>query len=228
MDGSESQHIAPPKALPHASAGRPIRRRVLIALAAWIVVAGGALGIAALLTDDPATTPELVARPPEGLPTLRLFLDRELPADIQKLPTGLAQVQALETLASRDSDPARWVELGSIGHAAGDLNLALAAYREALTINPNRLDATIGVAMVDGATGSDGLARAAETLATLEPANPRSQLLFFNHGMVAIYRQDKPEIIRTLERAVALGPDTDLGKLASRLTAAAPGSTGNP
>lgn len=226
VDGSESHRIAPQ--MPVAATAQPVRRRVAIALAAWVVVAGGALGIAKLMTDDPAPVPELVAQPPNGLPVLRLFLDRSLPADVQALPTGNAQAQLLQEQATRDNDPARWVELGSIAHAAGNLELALGAYQQALTIQPGRLDATVGIAMVDGATGPEGLDRAAQSLTGLETANPKSQLLYFNAGMVAIYRADAPEILRNLRRAAALDPDTELAKLATQLTRATPKSTGNP
>ena len=222
MDGSESQRIAPPAPLvAPARAGRSFgRKQLAIAAAIWAVLVVAALGVAAALDDEPVRgTSESVA--PAGLPPLRLYLDRSLPTEITDLPTLAAQFDRLQQLAAASDDPSRWVELGTAALRAGDLTTARLVFERALTLDRDRVDAQVGLAMVDGATGPEGLTRAAKTLAGLEARNPNSQLVIFNLGMVAAYRSDRATIDRAFTRASALGPNTPLGALARRLAAAA-------
>ena len=226
MDGSESQRIAAPAApAARPARGRPSfgRKQLAIAAAVWAVLVVAALGIAAALNDDPVrATSESVA--PAGLPPLRLYLDRPLPKEVTDLPTLAAQADRLQQLATGTDDPARWVELGTVALRGGDLNTARLVFERALTLDRERLDAQVGLAMVDGATGPEGLGRAAKTLAALESRNPNSQLVVFNVGMIAAYRADRATIDRAFGRASALAPNTPLAALARRLAAAAAGS----
>jgi len=219
VDGSESHRIAAPGVV-RTPRRRLSRRNVAVVALVWVAVAGGALGIARTLDHEPAKPVTLVAAPPAGLPVLRLFLDRGLPKEISALTTGAAQAARLQQLASVSGDPALWVDLGAFAQRVGDLTFAQAAFRQALSIDPARLDARVGLLMVDGATGASGLKRAARGLAALEAANPASQLVAFNAGMVAIYREDRAEVRRAFGRAAALGASTSLGKLALRLASA--------
>ena len=220
MDGSESDRIAAPA--PQARA-RPSRRGLAIAGAAWVAVTGGALGVASLLNSEPRDAPPpLQSVAPQGLPLLFVYLDRALPAEVANLPTLADQVTRLEELATTENDPARWVELGTIAQRAGNLDAAEAAFQQALTIDRDRLDATVGLAMNLGATGPEGLAEAEQVLAELERRTPGSQLVVFNRGIVAVYRRDRPQIERSFARAIALGPNTPLGSLARRFRSATP------
>ena len=230
MDGSESSHVVSPAVAVGAPARtrRPFQRKHLVmALVVWAGLVVAALGIAKALDDEPVrATAESVA--PAGLPPLRLYLDRSLPKEITNLPTLAAQADRLQELAVGGNDPARWVELGTVALRGGDLNTARLVFERALTLDRDRLDAKVGLAMVDGATGQDGLKRAATTLAGLEKSNPNSQLTVFNLGMVAAYRGDKNTLGRAFTRAAALGPNTPLGALARQLAAAASSASATP
>lgn len=230
MDGSESQHVvsaAVPVGAPVRSRRSLGRKQLAIALAVWAALVIAALGIAKALDDEPVrATAESVA--PAGLPPLRLYLDRSLPKEVTDLSTLAAQADRLQQLAVGGSDPARWVELGTVALRGGDLNTARLVFERALTLDRDRLDAKVGLAMVDGATGPDGLKRAAKTLSDLEASNPNSQLVVFNLGMVAAYRGDRDTLERGFVRAAALGPNTPLGALARQLVAAARRASASP
>jgi cytochrome c-type biogenesis protein CcmH/NrfG len=219
VNASDSQPAAAPAA-GRASRGGLSGRSLAIIVAVWIAVAGGALGIAAALNKEPQKPVTLVAAPPQGLPVLRLYLDRGLPAEVARLKTGDAQAARLQKLATARNDPALWVDLAAFAQRVGDLNFAEAAFQQALALDPTRLDAKVGLLMVDGATGSKGLARAAKGLGALESDNPTSQLVAFNSGMVAIYRGDRAAARDRFGRTVTLGPATTLGKLARQFTSA--------
>jgi tetratricopeptide (TPR) repeat protein len=225
VDASDSQPVAAPAAT-RAPRGRLSGRSLVIIGAVWIAVVGGALGIAAALDEEPQRPVTLEAAPPQGLPVLRLYLERGLPAEVAGLKTGAEQAARLQQLATAKNDPGLWVDLAAFALRVGDLNFAQAAFQQALTLDPDRLDAKVGLLMVDGATGSKGLGRAAKGLADLEAANRTSQMVAFNAGMVAVYRGDRAAARAAFERAYALGPATALGKLAKRFTsAAAPSAT---
>lgn len=214
MDGSESSRIAAP-----ALGQRIPRRKVAITIGVWAALVAGALGAAAAL-DTPPAPPPPASVAPEGLPPLFLYLDRALPTEVTKLADGASQVSRLEELATTTDEPARWVELGAVAQRVGDLGSAKLAFERALTVSPGRLDARVGLVMNDGATGPEGLARAAAALQALAPGFPTSQLLAFNTGMIAVYRADRPVIASAFSRAASLGPTTPLGVLARRFGAA--------
>lgn len=222
MDGSESIRIAAT-----APASGVTRRKVMLVAAVWVAVVAAALGVGAAL-DTPPEPPPPASVAPEGLPPLFLYLDRSLPADVVNRPDIGAQVERLQELATSTDNPARWVELGVVAQRIGDLGAAKLAFQRALVVDPGRLDAQIGLAMTDGATGPEGLARAATTLADLAATFPTSQLLTFNTAMVAVYRRDAPTIAREFGRAAALGPTTPLGVLARKFAGAGGDPTGTP
>ena len=212
MDGSESSRIAAP-----APGQRIPRRKVAITVGVWAALVVGALGVAAALDTPPAQpSPPPVSVAPEGLPPLFLYLDGTLPAEVTKLADAASQVARLQELATTTDEPARWVELGAVAQRVGDLGSAKLAFERALIVSPGRLDAQVGLAMNEGAAGGEGLARAAAALEALAPRFPKSQLLAFNTGMIAVYRADRPLITDAFRRAVSLGPTTRLGVLARR------------
>ena len=213
MDGSESTRITP---------GRRPRltgRRLAAIVAIWAVVVAGAIGIASALDATPAPAPPSSVAP-EGLPPLFTYLDRPLPAEVVRQPDLPTQIKTLQGLATTSDDPARWVELGVVAQRVGDLGSAELAFERALVREPGRLDAQVGLIMNDGATGPEGLERAAAALNALVTTNGSSQLLAFNNAIVAVYRSDRQAIATLFDRARALDPNTELGRLASTFGAA--------
>jgi cytochrome c-type biogenesis protein CcmH/NrfG len=95
--------------------------------------------------------------------------------------------------------------------------MAEGAYRNALTLEPGNLDAQVGLALVEGATGPEGAARAAATLSDLATRNPDSQVVAFNQGWLAVYRRRAAPARAAWERTIALGPQTRLGLNAAAL-----------
>jgi hypothetical protein len=85
--------------------------------------------------------------------------------------------------------------------------------------------------MVGAAAGGDAPARAQEELAGLAREHPRSQLVAFNEGWLAAYRQDAATAVASWDRATRLGPSTRLGRTAATLAQEvrrAAGRTGAP
>lgn len=213
MDGSESTHIAT------APVRRIPGRRLAVITGIWVALVAGAIGIASALDSTPAPPPPASVAP-QGLPLLFTYLDRPLPAEVVKQPDLPTQIKTLQQLASTSDDPARWVELGVVAQRVGDLGSAKLAFERALVREPGRLDAQVGLSMTDGATGPEGLRRAASALAALTRANPSSQMLAFNAGIVAAYRSDRDAIATLFGRASALNPTSELGRLAAQLARA--------
>lgn len=212
---------------------RPPLRRLVILLAAWVALAGGALLVANAL-DQPsgesardeaqAAAPGPIATTTSGsgaasLPPFAMVLDHRLPAAISNLSPA-TQAQRLRLLAMRTKEPERFVELGSVLQVIGDLPSADFCYRSALKLDPGRLDAQVGVALVPGGNGASGLAEADRRLAALAAAHPDAQIVRFNQAWVAIYRGRPAAARAQLQRTVALGPATRLGRTASALIAA--------
>jgi hypothetical protein len=215
---------------------RPPLRRLVILLVAWVALAGGALLVAKAL-DQPsgesardeaqAAAPGPIATTTSGssgsgaasLPPFAMVLDHRLPAAISNLPPA-TQAQRLRLLAMRTKDPERFVELGSVLQVIGDLPSADFSYRSALKLDPGRLDAQVGVALVPGGSGASGLAEADRRLAALAAAHPDAQIVRFNQAWVAIYRGRPAAARAQLQRTVALGPGTRLGRTSSALIAA--------
>ena len=74
--------------------------------------------------------------------------------------------------------------------------------------------------MVDGASGSAGLRRAAAALGGLAREHPRSQLVLFNQGWVAAYRRDAKQALTSWGRTAMIDRGTPLGQAARQLVAA--------
>jgi hypothetical protein len=201
-------------------------RRLALVLGVWAVAVGAALLIANAL-DSPtgagardeaqAVAPGEVAVPGQGPAVpLALVLDRPLPDGVEGLPP-IRRAARLGELARSDPDPRRLVELGSALQLLGRPEAAAGAYRAALERAPDDLAARTGLAMVGGAAGAAGLARASDELRALARRHPGSQLVAFNEGWVEIYRSRAAPAERAWRRAVALGEGTRLGRTAAAL-----------
>ena len=126
------------------------------------------------------------------------------------------------------NDPVTLVELGSVVQEIGDVQSAEFAYRSALEAEPGNLPARVGLAVVPATAGPAGLDDAAAALRDLAAANPRSQLVSFNQGWVALYRKDAAAARAALERTRDLGPGTRLGRTAGTLLTAMDSVTFQP
>lgn len=207
------------------------RRRVWWILAVWIVAVGAAVLIASAL-DQPVGAGERDAAQPaapgaveepatglaEGLPPLTLILDRPLPAGIRDV-APIRQAARLQELARSTGAARRYTELGTVLQTLGDRAGATAAYRSALRAGGDDLAAEAGLAMVLATQGAAGPERAAERLAELADANPRSQLLSFNQGWLAVYRREAVVARAAWERTIDLGPEERLGRVSRALIA---------
>ncbi|HET6689591.1 MAG TPA: hypothetical protein VFG74_01895 [Miltoncostaeaceae bacterium] len=145
------------------------------------------------------------------LPAFAMVLDHRLPADVAGLNLG-GQAEELRRRAMTTNDPVTLVELGSVMQVIGDAQSAEFAYRSALDADPGNLPARVGLAVVPATADRDGLDQAA--------ANPRSQLVGFNQGWVALYAGDVAGARAALRRTVALGEGTRLGRSAATLLTA--------
>lgn len=153
---------------------------------------------------------------PEGLPPLALVVDTPIPADLQGLDARDAAVRLRDRVLSGGTAE-EWVLLGSLLQQLDRGPMAAGAYRAALQLDPGDLGAQIGLALVDGATGSAGAERAAAELRRLEAAHPTSQLVAFNQGWLAAYRRQVAPARAAWRRTVALDPGSRLGQTATTL-----------
>jgi hypothetical protein len=170
-------------------------------------------------SQGPAATPAPAQANAVQLPPFAMVLDHRLPAGVAGLNPG-GQAEALRERAMATNDPVTLVELGSVLQVIGDAQSAGFAYRSALKAEPRYLPARVGLALVPAMAGPAGLDDAAAALGDLAAANPRSQLVSFNQGWVALYREDLAAARTALERTRALDPDTRLGRSAGTLLTA--------
>jgi Flp pilus assembly protein TadD len=176
------------------------------------VAEGPAEGAAGAPAEGAAGAPGAA---PASLPPLTLVTDRSLPPEVAGLPPGEA-VSALQARAEGGSDPAAWVDLGVALQQLDRPEEAAAAFRGALREDPGHVPALAGLAMAEG-DARDRLDAAAAELGRLATAHPDSQLVAANVGWVEFYRR-RPEAARAaLERAVALGGDGRVGRIARAL-----------
>jgi hypothetical protein len=214
----------------------PPPRRLAIVVGISIVLAGSALlaadaqdsrvGEGARDKAQPAAPGPVAAgatAPAEpgaaSLPPFAMVLDHRLPASVAGLPP-LQQAVKLRARAMSTRSPERLVELGSVLQLLGDVRSAEFSYRSALTFDPQSVPAQVGLAVVAGGTGADGLATSSERLRALAVVHPRDQLVSFNQGWLEIYRGRADAARSALKRTVALGPGTRLGRTATGLLAA--------
>ncbi len=211
---------------------RPSRNAVIALVAVWVTATALAIGIALALDDPTGAGQRDRARPivagvvvapgqeltagESALPPLALVLDTPPPARIAGLMPE-AQVAVLRRRAEQRATPRRLVELGSALQGAGEGPAAEASYRRALQLDADNLAARVGLLMADGATGTEGLDRAARALRRLTGQRPRDQLVAFNQGWLAAYRRDLPTARTAWLRTVRLGGETRLGRTAGRL-----------
>lgn len=181
--------------------------------------------IAVGMTGHPKQA-EQVSTPSPDLPPLTLTLDRDLPDAATAAANAEAQISVLQNIAVTDNTPAAWVDLGAARHYQGDYPGAVLDYQRALALDPSRLDAQVGLLMVEAATDS-GRRRAASAFTDLARKHPDSQLVAFNQGMVAVYRKDAAGALAAFARVRKLGATTPLGRVARRLETAAAGNTSN-
>jgi hypothetical protein len=176
--------------------------------------ATGSVAAGAAAAGAPAAQPGAASLPP-----FAMVLDHRLPASVAGLPP-LQQAVKLRARAMSTRSPERLVELGSVLQLLGDVRSAEFSYRSALTFDPQSVAAQVGLAVVAGGTGADGLATSSERLRALAVVHPRDQLVSFNQGWLEIYRGRADAARAALKRTVALGPDTRLGRTATGLLAA--------
>ena len=209
---------------------RPPPRWVAAVLGIWIVVAGGAILLAKSLDSPvgagardeaqpavPGPVASLGTTPSaSGQTFLALFPADALPADVAGLPKPERAARLRALVAAGAGGASARVALGSVLQEQGDGAGAERAYRDALRVAPGDLSARVGLAMVLGAQAPPGPARAAARLASLASANPGSQVVLFNQGLLAVSRGRAGEARREWSATVAAGPATRLGILAAR------------
>jgi hypothetical protein len=234
--------VADPPNRPAGALARIGPRRLAIVLAVWAVAAAAAV-LLAMGLDDPvgqgerdASQPIVAgnvvlpnsAGRPEGLPPLALVLDEPLSPEVADLAPA-DQVAALRERAALTASPRRVVELAAVLGSFGQTGAADVAYGDALTLDADFLPARVGrILNAAAAGGSEALDLAADRLAALEAQHPRSQVVAFNRGWLAVYRRDPATAEAAWRRAVALGSGTALGVTARRLLDALVGASGDP
>jgi hypothetical protein len=198
----------------------------------WAVVAGAAILIAHALDDPVGAGARDKAQPAalgtvagqDGaaatLPPFTMVLDHQLPADVAGLAPA-QQAEELRTRAMATGDPVTLVELGSVMQVLGDAQSAEFSYRSALERDPQSVAAQVGLALVPGTSGADGLDVAARRLEQVAAAHPDDQLVTFNRAWLELYRGNAEPAAVALRRTVALDPTSRLGRAARALLAAA-------
>ncbi len=207
------------------SPGRTIGVVIAGLVLAGVVIAGAmTLGGTTQIAPPDAAQPIMVgvvAAPgeelsgPTDLPPLAM-----VPAD--PVPDAIANLSASGQVAryraeAQGDDAASLLRLGAAEPRAGEQDAAAVTYRRARATDPGSIGAAIGLAMVDGATGDAGLARAATALRRITAANPGSQLAWFNRGWLATYRRDAADVIAAWKRVAGIDPDSPIGRTAIAL-----------
>lgn len=215
-----------------ASPGAPLSpRRLAATVAAAVVAALVALGIASLLNDPVGEGPQDKAPiivgvvTPQGqeltggeskLPPLSIILPRALPPAIRQLPAE-QQVVALREVIAKTPTAKRYVELGRAYMDLADADSAATAFRQAERLAPSDPEPLVGLAMSRAIATDTGLQEASGELESLAQRFPDSQLVVFNQGWLALYVPDVTTVTASWKRTVQLGPRTPLGLLAADL-----------
>lgn len=210
---------------PDAARRRIVRFAVVLGVAAIVAVAAilVAVDLNGSSGSKPKTSATINAGPvvPGGdalsggqsqLPELAIVLPR---TDPEATMNAADQVIALRELIEAHPTAARYVDLGQAYMSLGDQPSAQSAFAAAAKLAPAEPDPQVGLAMAEGMSGTAGLAAANRRLQSLTAEYPDSQLVWFNLGWLALYRQDLSTWLDAWTRTVALGPATQLGQAAS-------------
>lgn len=150
-------------------------------------------------------------------PVVRYLLDGERPRPDDALYNAVSQVidksnvsLGVPMLAAilaeqKPSEPNFYIELGDAQHEQGDLNGAIASFREALRLDPqsSRAARRLGVAL--GSTGDY-----TEALSVLSGAilrEPQNELLLYERAQVETHTGDFARAEADLRNALAIKPD---------------------
>jgi hypothetical protein len=220
----------------------PDWRRLGLIAVIGVLVAVAAVGIARML-DDPVggSTPD-EARPAVGGAVAGLVPTDTTPGDTTPTTTPLKATDVLGPysmvlagpLPERLSDATatvavtrlearlrekrslrRIVELAYGYQRVDQPEKAAPLFSEALRLRPGYLPARIGIATIPGETGGRGLLQSRTALAALRREFPRSQIVIFNQGWIALYLRDGPAATKEFETVERLGPKTALGRAAT-------------
>lgn len=203
--------------------------RLAALVGVWIVLAGGAILVARALDDPVGAGDRDVAQPAvpgqvAGLdgsgdapaPKPVLFLEEPLPVALVNLPPARQAARLRARVAAGGGALAR-VQLGVALQELGDRPGARGAFRAAARLAPGDLRPQVGLAMVEGAGPEPAASRGAAALARLAAANPGSQLVSFNQGVLAASRGRASEARDAWARTASLDARTRLGALATVL-----------
>lgn len=150
-------------------------------------------------------------------PVMRYLLDGELPRSDDAIYNAVAQVidkssvvQGTPALANilaeqKSTQPNFYIELGDAQHQQGDVDAAIASYREALKLDPQ---SARGARRLGVALGSIG--QIAEALHVLDDAiarEPQNELLLYERAQIETHSGDVATAEADLRKALALRPD---------------------
>jgi Flp pilus assembly protein TadD len=163
-------------------------------------------GTSTTTSASPSTTPQL--------PQLAVVLNRTDPVAAMAASN---QVVALQAMIQNTPTAARYMALGQAEMSLANQQAALDAFSRAQQLEPSSPDPLVGLAMAEGMSGTTGLAAADVQLHSLGMRFPKSQVVAFNRGWLALYRRDVATVRSAWRRTVALGPTTQLGRAAKIL-----------
>lgn len=148
------------------------------------------------------------------LPQLAVVINRTDPVAAM---TASNQAVALRGMIQSTPTAERYMALGQVEMSLADQAAAIDAFSHAARLEPNSADPMVGLAMAQAMTGGSGYDAANAQLQALSTRFPRSQVVEFNLGWLALYRRDVATVKSAWARTVALGPATQLGKTAQAL-----------
>jgi predicted CXXCH cytochrome family protein len=145
---------------------------------------------------------------PQSLPDTpenRLYLAIAQVRDKSNLTEGIPQLErALAELNPKNPEP--YYELAAAYQAAGDIDRAIAGYRQSLKLDSRYPASLLGLATAFRESGQ--LVQAANTFASATEAAPDNPKAFDELGEVEIDLGRLPEAVAALKKAVAMGPES--------------------
>lgn len=228
-----SPPVAEPPAPAKVRTTRPSPRRLAIVVASALVVGLAAIGAAYLMDEpvdgaardlapivvgrvfNPDEQPQTTAERPAP-PQLTLILDRAAPNGISQL-TPAQQVVRLRELVADGGNSDLYVHLGVAYMRLDDAAGAREAFTRAVALAPGDPAPRVGLAMTAGLEGDAGLRRGAREMQALAARYPRSQLVHFNRGWLAVYLDDVATLRAAWQETVRLGAGTRYGTTATQL-----------